>query len=342
VFAAPRVAVAPGESSHVSSIAQRTFVESVRALSIDGAMIADPDVNVYWDGLVLETVITEGREWGTAVLGYRVRLAEVPQPLRERDLKLAPEASLVTIQLPDRQETVVTGVHTVPFGRHVLLGHIPVPGTDGNAALYARVHEVAMDRPEIRVAFSRQFVEFFSMPERDPALKELVARSRAYDDQPADLRVALVRVDGDLAPGESVDASTFGGTVRGVLRGGVFGTSGNVTEGVRIETRAEAAYVADYDREERGDGDEWGPVVENHISGLIAEIVADRHLRITWTPRPVWHDAVARNDLGTFDTERPETTKRRLEVPLVAGDRIVGLAPLEDGGTAAVWVRFAQ
>ena len=95
---------------------------------------------------------------------------------------------------------------------------------------------------------------------------------------------------------------------------------------------------------EDGRGRDGDPIVATRVSGVAAELDADRRAHVVWTTTPRIEEF--ETSLGAFTPpiriEIPTWTTRERVVPLDAEPRLHEIAPLGDGGAAAVRVSLRR
>lgn len=354
-----RLTVFPEQLSSLTFVNQRAYIAGFEALALndvsrvapdvdrDHAWLADPIVDVVQDGMVIELIARDGRDPAHMVLAFRAYFADLEQPFAERELTLLDAPNPVTLQLPTMEVSEVLGVTTLALDVPTLLAHVPLPGARSQQAalaLYATVHAVPFSAPapQVEDLAESSGVVPHDADLNDPVLQETLDRERSAD-QSGFIRLAVVRVERDLALGSVHAAESLRSSIVAQDLGAV-GLRTSLTAGARLRTRRETSFVADVRTTESAVDATWGAVIERHLSGLDVRIGeglnGQRDLHVSWRAAPVWKDHLVRNELGTFACSAPSADENDLTLTLRSGEQLVPIAKLENGGVAALWMRY--
>jgi hypothetical protein len=357
VLSAPRLTVYPNQRANISVLNQLSFIQDFDAeVEVGGEHVfADPIVGVLQDGLTLDLVTAPVAGTERAVdVAFKLLVAELEKPIRERTVRFAEWTSDGTIQLPRLAINSVTGVRRIGIGQEVVVAELPDTGHGAAVDVLMRVvptavaAEIGHEGEEIGLGGVEDFAGLDLVDpgsdddEADVDLKQLLASAQSLDQAGGRLSLELVAVHLDLEPGVAVAEETLrdGGALQmDIARLGVHTTP---VPGATASALLQESYVADYEvLVGKSDYAVADPVVDTFLSGLTGTVGDDATLRLEWTTTP----AVA--DVGTqvfqglaVQIDVPERSTHTVTVPLRAGRQLVPIARMSEGRTAAVWVSF--
>jgi hypothetical protein len=339
---APTFTTYDGQRGRIQLLDQISYVSDFDVEVAKESVVAEPVVATLHGGLDLELVGAPcGPGTDEIALAFSARQTDVRRPIEAQTLgPLAPGTQPVTIQTPRSESVDFTCARRLAPGREVALAVLPDPAGKGSATVFVRVDRVEVPGPaesETNAGTADTPPPVASAPEGP----DLAAMAAAAAQGPAagTLRVVALRVPAGTDALDALRGPTALGPGSPIETLATLAVETSPIAGVRAAGLLHEAYVQSWDAAGRSAAD---PVVATHESGLSAEIGADGDLHLRWTTTPRWtHFTIeAAPDLRSTVLV-PNSKTLQWRVPLPGDARVLPVARLEDGSTAALILEFA-
>ena len=133
-----RLLIHPGEDTTVSSVNQVAYVERFALVAGDGTLIADPEVAVADDGILLGARAGEPDPKGRRELALELVVATIQRPIRSQSVALPGALHRVELQTPVTTRQRLTAGANLGADEALVVGGIETPGEEGVLFLIAR------------------------------------------------------------------------------------------------------------------------------------------------------------------------------------------------------------
>ena len=365
---APRLATWHGQRANVSVFNEIAIVRDFD-VEVDGdSFIADPAIGIVQEGVVLDMTARPSSTPGRTALAYEVRTAHLRRPVETFPVR-GPSGDPLFVQTPTLDRSGAAGVRPVEHGVWSLLARIPGAG-DEPLSILARVEEIRFEGEPVPIGevLPEGFAEEAALAAEEPepererrprapvlvppsflhgrgeSLPKRAAEAPLPEAPSGHLEIRAVVLRTEFEPGSVAEAHAVAGPLSGaepLARTDLHLATGLVP-GARAECLLQESFVKDYRLQAAGRTATADPEVGEQLSGLAAEVEEGGALRLTWVATPSWETFTfdPAGDGGRLALEIPSSTTHEARVVPGEGTRLVVLARLADGRSAAVLVRF--